>query len=115
MDSIVQYLIYSLKEEEIYKNNRIQHKESYILRLITLAYLTHKTMRVSDLLANKDLGSGPTIQTYITHLVLKEFVMRKISEEDKRVQFLIPTDNAINLFKELSKVMYDERIIQQSS
>jgi len=115
MDSIVQYLIYSLKEEEIYKNNRIQHKESYILRLITLAYLTDKTMRVSDLLADKDLGSGPTIQTYITHLVLKEFVKRKISEEDKQVQFLIPTDNAINLFKELSQVMYDERIIQPSS
>jgi DNA-binding MarR family transcriptional regulator len=110
MDSIVQYLIYSLKEEEIYKNNRIQHKESYILRLITLAYLTDKTMRVSDLLANKNLGSGPTIQTYITHLVLKGFVKRKSPEEDKRVQFLIPTDNAINLFRELSKALYDERI-----
>jgi DNA-binding MarR family transcriptional regulator len=110
MDSIVQYLIYSLKEEEIYKNNRIQHKESYILRLITLAYLTDKTLRVSDLLSNKDLGSGPTIQTYITHLVLKQFVLRKVSEEDKRVQFLIPTDNAIHLFRELSKVMHGEQI-----
>jgi DNA-binding MarR family transcriptional regulator len=110
MDSIVEYLIYSLKEEEIYKNNRIQHKESYILRLITLAFLTHKTLRVSDLLANRDLGSGPTIQTYITHLALKEFILRKISDEDKRVQFLIPTERAINLFRELSKVLYDERI-----
>ncbi|MBU3588089.1 hypothetical protein ICN30_09605 [Polynucleobacter sp. 31A-FELB] len=102
MNSIVQYLIYSLKEEEIYQSNRIQHKESYILRLITLAYLTDKTMRVSDLLQNKDLGSGPTIQSYITQLVLKQFVIRKASEDDKRVQFLIPTDNAINLFRELS-------------
>jgi DNA-binding MarR family transcriptional regulator len=110
MDFIVQYLIYSLKEEEINKNNLILEKESYILRLIFLAHLTDKTMRVSDLLANKDLGSGPTIQTYITHLVLKEFVKRKISEEDKRVQFLIPTDNAINLFRELSKTLYDEKI-----
>jgi len=114
MDSIVQYLIYSLKEEEIYKNNRIQHKESYILRLITLAYLTDKTLRVSDLLVNKDLGSGPTIQTYITQLVLKQFVIRKVSEEDKRVQFLIPTDNAINLFRELSKVMYDDRVSKET-
>jgi len=112
MDPIVQYLLYSLKEEEIYKNNCIQHKESYILRLITLAFLTHKTLRVSDLLSNKDLGSGPTIQTYITQLVLKLFVIRKVSEEDKRVQFLIPTDNAINLFRELSKVMYDQRVIK---
>jgi len=110
MNSIVQYLIYSLKEEEIYKNNRIQHKESYILRLITLAYLTDKILRVSDLLANKDLGSQPSIQIYITKLVLKGFVLRKTNEKDKRVQFLIPTDNAINLFRELSKVMYDERI-----
>lgn len=113
MDSIIQYLIYSLKEEEIYKNNRIQHKESYILRLITLAYLTDKTLRVSDLLSNKDLGSGPTIQTYITHLVLKQFVVRKVNEEDKRVQFLIPTENAINLFRELSKVIYDERVSKE--
>lgn len=103
MDSIVQYLIYSLKEEEIYKNNQIQHKESYILRLITLGYLTNKTLRLSDLISNRDLGSGPTIQTYITHLILKQFVLRKVSEEDKRVQFLIPTESAINLFKELSQ------------
>ena len=115
MDPIVQYLLYSLKEEEIYKNNRIQHKESYILRLITLAFLTHKTLRVSDLLSNRDLGSQPSIQSYITKLVLKGFVLRKTNEEDKRVQFLIPTDNAINLFRELSKVMYDDRVSKEQS
>jgi DNA-binding MarR family transcriptional regulator len=110
MDSIIQYLIYSLKEEEIYQSNRIQHKESYILRLITLAHLTNKSLRVSDLLSNADLGSGPTIQSYITKLVLKELITRKVSEEDRRIQYLIPTDNAINLFKELSKSVYDARI-----
>ena len=113
MDSIIQYLIYSLKEEEIYQSNRIQHKESYILRLVTLAYLTNKTLRVSDLLSNADLGSGPTIQSYITKLVLKEFIIRKVSEEDKRIQFLIPTENAMNLFRELSKTVYDERISKE--
>jgi len=102
MDSIIQYLIKSLKEEEIYQSNRIQHKESYILRLVTLGYLTNKTLRVSDLLMNQDLGSGPTIQSYITKLVLKEMITRKVSEEDKRIQYLIPTENAINLFKQLS-------------
>ena len=110
MDSIVQYLIYSLKEEEIYKNNRIQHKESYILRLITLAFLTTKTLRVSELLSNHDLGSSPTIQSYITKLVLKGFVVRKNSVEDKRVRFLIPSDNAITLFDQLSNSLYNERI-----
>jgi len=110
MDSIIQYLIYSLKEEEIYQSKRIQHKESYILRLITLAHLTNKSLRVSDLLSNADLGSGPTIQSYITKLVRKEFITRKVSEEDRRIQYLIPTDNAISLFRELSKTVYDERI-----
>ena len=101
MDSIIAYLINSLKEEEIYQSKRIQHKESYILRLITLAYLTDKTLRVSDLLQNEDLGSGPTVQSYITKLVLKEFVTRKASEEDKRIVYLVPTENAMNLFREL--------------
>jgi len=110
MSAIVQYLLHSLKEEEIYKNNRIQHKESYILRLITLAHLTDKTLRISELLGNTDLGSSPTIQTYITKLVLKGFVVRKISDEDKRVQFLIPSDSAIDLFDWLSKVHYDEKV-----
>jgi DNA-binding MarR family transcriptional regulator len=110
MNSIVQYLLHSLKEEEIYKNNRIQHKESYILRLITLAHLTDKTLRVSELLSNTDLGSSPTIQTYITKLVSKGFVVRKISDEDKRVQFLIPSDSAIDLFDQLSKAHYDEKV-----
>jgi len=102
MDSIIAYLIKSLKEEEIYQSNRIQHKESYILRLVTLGFLTNKTLRLSDLLMNQDLGSGPTIQSYITKLVLKEMITRKVSEEDKRIQYLIPTENSINLFKELS-------------
>jgi DNA-binding MarR family transcriptional regulator len=111
MSPIIEYLIQSLKEEEIYKNNRIQHKESYILRLITLAHLTAKTLRVSELLSNHDLGSSPTIQSYITKLVLKGFVIRKISDEDKRVQFLVPTENAITLFDQLSKALYDEKIL----
>jgi hypothetical protein len=110
MHAIVQYLLHSLKEEEIYKNNRIQHKESYILRPITLAHLAAKTLRISELLSNTDLGSGPTIQTYITKLTSKGFVVRKISDEDKRVQFLIPSDSAITLFDHLSKVLYDEKI-----
>lgn len=114
MSSIVNYLIHSLKEEEIYKNSRIQHKESYILRLITLAHLTTKTLHVSELLNNHDLGSNPTIQSYITKLVSKGFVLRKISEEDKRVQFLIPSDSAITLFDQLSKALYDEKVMSSS-
>ena len=109
MDSIIAYLIHSLKEEEIYQSKRIQHKESYILRLITLAYLTNKTLRVSDLLQNEDLGSGPTVQSYITKLVLKEFVTRKASEEDKRIVYLIPTENAMSLFRELSGGLNSEK------
>ena len=102
MDSIVQYLIHSLEEESIYKSNRIQHKESYLLKLITLAYLTDKTLRVSDVLSNQDIGSWPTVQSYITKLVLKGFVIRKVSGDDKRVVYLLPSDSAINLFTELS-------------
>lgn len=103
MTSIIAYLIHSLEEEAIYKNQQIQHKESYILRLVTLGYLTHSTLTVSDLLKNKDLGSGPTIQSYLTQLVLKQFVRRQINPDDKRMQYLIPTDRAIDLFKELSE------------
>lgn len=114
MNAIILYLIHSLKEEEIYKNNRIQHKESYILRLITLAYLTDKALRVTELLDNQDLGSRPTIQTYITHLVQKQFVVRKVNDEDRRVQFLIPTESAINLFRELSNALLDERVSGKS-
>jgi DNA-binding MarR family transcriptional regulator len=110
MNTIVQYLIHSLKEEEIYKSNRIQHKESHILRLITLAFITGKTLRVSDLLSNHNLGSSPTIQSYITKLILKEFIVRKIGDEDKRVQFLIPSDKAMQLFSQLSKALYDEQM-----
>ena len=69
------------------------------------------TLRVSELLSIHDLGSSPTIQSYITKLVLKGFVVRKISDEDKRVQFLVPTENAITLFDQLSKAIYDERIV----
>jgi hypothetical protein len=39
------------------------------------------------------------------------FVFRKISDDDKRVQFLVPTENAITLFDQLSKALYDEKIV----
>ena len=100
-----------MKEEEIYKSNHIWHKESYILRLITLDFLTNNILRVSYLLSNQDLGSNPTIQSYINKLVLKDFVVLNNSEQDKRVQFLILTQNAINLFEELSKALYDAKIL----
>ena len=106
----IKYLLQSLKEEDVYMINFIQHKESYILRLITLAHLSGKTLRVTDLLSNHDLGTTPTIQSYIRKLVLKEFIARKISDEDKRVQFLIPLDKAIILFEQLSVTHYDEKI-----
>jgi DNA-binding MarR family transcriptional regulator len=114
MDPIVQDLIYSLSEEEIYKNHRIQHKESYILRLITLAYMTNKTLKVSDLQSNKDLGSQPSIQSYITKLVGKKFIHKKVNEMDKRVVYLTPTENAIDLFRQLSKTLYDLKVSASS-
>jgi len=49
MDSIVQHLIYSLKEKEINKKNRILQKKSYIVNFISITCLTDKTMRMSDL------------------------------------------------------------------
>jgi hypothetical protein len=61
MDFIVQHLIYSLKEKEINKKNRILQKKSYILSLIAIACLTDKTIRMSDLLANINLCSWSTI------------------------------------------------------
>ena len=60
------------------------------------------------MLSNADLGSSPTIQAYITKLASKGFVVRKISDEDRRVQFLIPSDSAIDLFDQLSEVINEE-------
>lgn len=79
MDSIVQYLIYSLKKRRNLQDNRFQHKESYILRLITLVYLTDKTLIASDLIRNRNSRSQLSIQIYIAKLVLKEFAKRKIN------------------------------------
>jgi len=106
----IKYLLQSLKEDDVYMKSLIQHKEGYILRLITLAHLSEKTLRVTDLLSNHNLGTTPTIQSYIKKLVLKGFIFRKIGNEDKRVQFLIPLDKAIILFDELSNTHHDEKI-----
>jgi DNA-binding MarR family transcriptional regulator len=109
MDQLIQYLRKYLFEQDSYRNSAIGNKESYIVCHITLAHLLNKTLRVSDLFSKQDLGTGPTIQSYITKLVSKEFVVRKSSEEDKRIQYLIPTDNAINLLRELSNTTASKR------
>lgn len=103
MDTLITYLLRSLKEEEIYKSNQIQHLESYILRLITLAHLTHSDLTVTDLLQNKDLGSAPTIHRYIRQLLNKGLATHVQKNTDSRIKYVIPSEKAILLFTELSR------------
>jgi len=107
MSPLVQYLVRSLKEEAIYKNSDILHRESHILRLISLAYLTDKTVTVSDLLKNTDLGSTPTIQMHIRKLVDKQLVRYGDNPDDRRLKYLLPTEKAIELFTQLCQARID--------
>lgn len=104
MNHIIAYLERSLQEDAIYQGKDIHHREGYLLRLITLAYLTHKRIRSSELTKDERLGSAPTISVAIRKLVNTNLIKRETDPVDQRNQWLIPTEHALDLFRALSEV-----------
>ena len=104
MDAIIAYLKRSLEEEKIYQSKDIHHREGYLLRLITLAHLTHQKVRSTELTKDRSLGSAPTIVAAIQQLVKKGLIQRESDLVDQRNQWLIPTEHALELFRALSEV-----------
>ena len=104
MNPIIAYLERSLQEDAIYQGKDIHHREGYLLRLITLAHLTHKKVRSSEFIKDERLGSAPTISVAIRKLVEKGLIKRETDPVDQRNQWLIPTEHALELFRALSEV-----------
>ena len=108
MDTIIAYLKRSLAEEKLYRSKDIHHREGYLLRLITLAHLTHKRVRSSELTQDKSIGSAPTIAAAIRMLVEKGLIKKEVDPVDQRNKWLIPTEHALELFSALSQISANE-------
>ena len=104
MNPIIAYLVRSLAEEKLYQSKDIHHREGYLLRLITLAHLTHQKVRSTDYTQDRSLGSAPTIAAAIRMLVEKDLIRKEADPVDQRNQWLIPTDHALELFSALSQI-----------
>ena len=104
MDAIIAYLKRSLAEEKLYQSKDIHHREGYLLRLITLAHLTHQKVRSTEYTQDRSLGSAPTIAAAIRMLVEKGLIKKEVDPVDQRNQWLIPTEHALGLFRALSEV-----------
>lgn len=94
----------SKRKKKIYKNSNILHRESYIPRLISLAFLTNKWLTVTTLLKNVNLGSVPTIQRYIRKLVEKKLLSYGDNQDDRRLNYPLPAQKAIELLIQLCQV-----------
>ena len=108
MESIIAYLVRSLAEEKLYQSKDIHHREGYLLRLITLAHLTHQKVRSTEYTQDRSLGSAPTIAAAIRMLVEKGLIRKEVDPVDQRNQWLIPTEHALELFSALSQISANE-------
>ena len=97
-----------LAQEKLYQSKDIHHREGYLLRLITLAHLTHQKVRGTELTKDQSLGSAPTIAVAIRMLVEKDLIKKEVDPVDQRNQWLIPTEHALELFSALSQISANE-------
>ena len=107
-DPMIADLVRSIREEELYQSNNLTHREGYLLRRITLAYLNHQRIRTSELTKDRSLGSAPTIAAAIRMLVEKGLIKKEVDPVDQRNQWLIPTEHALELFSALSQIGINE-------
>ena len=109
MDPIIAYLVRSIHEDHLYQSKSIHHREGYLLRLITLAHLTHQKVRSTEFTQDRSLGSAPTISSAIRMLVEKGLIKKEADPVDQRNQWLIPTEHALELFSALSQISAEKQ------
>ena len=109
MDPIISYLVRSIHEDHLYQSKDIHHREGYLLRLITLAHLTHQKVRSTEFTKDRSLGSAPTVAAAIRMLMEKGLIKKEADPVDARNQWLIPTEHALELFSALSQISTEKQ------
>ena len=79
--------------------------EKALLEEIALSWFENRVMTVREAIGLAHLGSPATLHKRITRLRQKDLLKTFNQPEDKRANYLIPTDKTIAMFRDFGKKM----------
>ena len=105
MDVLSNYFEFASDRDKIHAKYKVNHRECIILRLVTSAYHEGHKLTVSDVIQMKSIASPATSHASLKALIEKKLIENKPCAKDARVKKLVPTENAIKLYKELGMLL----------
>lgn len=100
-----EYLDFINARDQINHRYEIDLKSCILLRAIVQAYVNHKSITVSDVIALRHIASPVTLHQGIKHLLIKKLIATKRDPKDGRIKYLVPATKAIKLYRELSELV----------
>lgn len=105
-----EYLDFVNERDQISLRYEVDAKSCAILRIILQAYVNDEPIAVSNVLVLRHIASPVTLHQGIKYLINKKLIATKSDPTDGRIKFLLPTDKAIKLYRELSALVLRSQV-----
>lgn len=104
-DSESKYLDFADALDDVRAKNKLNPRVWRALRVITKSHIRNQPIRTIDLMQMSEIASPATIHKIIQYLIDQKMVAIKSDQRDGRIKYLIPTDRALRIFRELAMKM----------
>lgn len=105
LESESKYLDFADLLDEVRSKNKLNPRVWRALRVITKSSLKDQSIRTIDLMQMSEIASPATIHKIIQYLIDQGMVAIKSDQRDGRIKYLIPTDRALKIFRDLAMRM----------
>jgi hypothetical protein len=104
-----EYLDFINARDQINHRHGIDLKSCVLLRVIVQAFVNEQPMTVSNVIMLRHIASPVTLHQGIKHLISKKLIATKSGPKDGRLKYLVPTQKAIKLYRELSSLVVNSQ------
>jgi len=105
VESESKYLDFADALDEVRAKNKLNPRVWRALRVITKSSLKNQPIRTIDLMQMSEIASPATIHKIIQYLIDQQMVGIQSDQRDGRIKYLIPTEHALKIFRELAMKM----------
>jgi DNA-binding MarR family transcriptional regulator len=105
-----EYLDFINARDQINHRHGIDSKSCALLRVIIQAFVNNQLITVSNVITLRHIASPVTLHQGIKHLLSKKLITTKSDSKDGRLKYLVPTNKAIKLYRELSALVVKSQI-----
>ena len=105
MPTKFEYLDFVNTRDQINHGYGVDSKSCALLRVIVQAFVNEQPITVSNVIALRHIASPVTLHQGIKYLISKKLITTKSDPKDGRLKYLVPTNKAIKLYRELSALV----------